>query len=87
MVVVLRRPDKELPLIGVVVGNKRDMDIRRQVQATAGEDWARGQGLEFCEVSAVSGVFVPYFLHLDHHSLAHSTIHQVHSPIRSTTHP
>lgn len=40
--------------MGVVVGNKKDLDIRRQVSTTQGEDWARGQGLDFVEVSAVS---------------------------------
>jgi len=48
-----QRPDKDRPLMGVVVGNKKDLDIRRQVSTTQGEDWARGQGLDFVEVSAM----------------------------------
>ncbi len=48
-----RRAEKSRQLIGAVVGTKRDLEIRRQVQTSVGVDWARGQGLDFCEVSAV----------------------------------
>eukprot|EP00192_Tetraselmis_astigmatica_P020531 CAMPEP_0117663690 /NCGR_PEP_ID=MMETSP0804-20121206/8761_1 /TAXON_ID=1074897 /ORGANISM="Tetraselmis astigmatica, Strain CCMP880" /LENGTH=204 /DNA_ID=CAMNT_0005470753 /DNA_START=84 /DNA_END=698 /DNA_ORIENTATION=+ len=47
------RTDKGQSIMGVVVGNKKDLDIRRQVPRAQAEDWARGQGLEFCEVSAM----------------------------------
>lgn len=39
---------------GVLVGNKSDLSARREVQASAAEEWAQSQGMEYFETSAVS---------------------------------
>jgi len=55
-----RRSSKGRKLQGVVVGNKKDLEARRQVPASRGEEWARGQGLDFCEVSAMPPLMKDY---------------------------
>ncbi|XP_068607439.1 intraflagellar transport protein 27 homolog [Brachionichthys hirsutus] len=39
-------------LPGVLVGNKSDLSSRREVQASAAQEWARSRGLEYHETSA-----------------------------------
>ncbi|KAK1798841.1 hypothetical protein P4O66_007125 [Electrophorus voltai] len=40
-----------LQLPGVIVGNKSDLSVRREVDSTEAEEWARSQGLEYHETS------------------------------------
>ncbi|KAF7643054.1 hypothetical protein LDENG_00245960, partial [Lucifuga dentata] len=37
---------------GVLVGNKSDLSARREVQASAAQEWAQSQGFEYYETSA-----------------------------------
>ncbi|XP_077936027.1 intraflagellar transport protein 27 homolog isoform X2 [Gasterosteus aculeatus] len=41
-----------LRLPGVLVGNKCDLSTRREVQASAAQEWAQSHGLEYHEMSA-----------------------------------
>ncbi|KAM6972165.1 intraflagellar transport protein 27 homolog [Aplochiton taeniatus] len=41
-----------LQVPGVLVGNKSDLSIRREVETSVAQEWARSQGLEYHETSA-----------------------------------
>ncbi|XP_008314746.1 intraflagellar transport protein 27 homolog isoform X3 [Cynoglossus semilaevis] len=44
--------NKGFHIPGVLVGNKSDLTSRREVEASAAQEWAQNQGLEYCETSA-----------------------------------
>ncbi|KAM4611764.1 intraflagellar transport protein 27 homolog [Polymixia lowei] len=41
-----------LHIPGVLVGNKSDLSVRREVQASVAQEWAQSQGLDYHETSA-----------------------------------
>lgn len=47
------RPEK--PLLGCIVANKIDLEERQKVSTSDGQDFARSNGLEYFETSALRG--------------------------------
>ena len=46
---------KKIPVAGIILGNKLDLEHARQVNKDEGEDFAKANGLQFFEISALTG--------------------------------